>query len=250
MNIKLVKLSKEKLISGSQSERSFFLIMAHLANEINMLSRFLFWSSEFQSNNDAEDNGRVAMIFMFLRLLAGKLFEGNNLLVKNFYGSKLSIQYQPTLSEEGQDLLKKLKKYFNGKSTVKYIRNNYASHYSPDDLDSVLESVPEELELYVSDKNVNTLFYFAEVLANRAILKNIDASNDFESYKKLIKELTMVARWFSKLAELLIIKFLSIQGDDILDGFVEDLHFENLPSINDIQIPWFVNIDEIIEHET
>jgi hypothetical protein len=43
---------------------------------------------------------------MFLRYLAGKLFEGHELFSKNFYGSNLSKKYNPNISDEAKNALK------------------------------------------------------------------------------------------------------------------------------------------------
>lgn len=246
MRIFVAKLSKEKLNSASPTERSFFFIMAHLVNEINALNKLIFWSHEYLTQNSAEENGKVSLTFILLRLLAGKLNEGNKLLRKKFYGSKISKDYIPALSAKGQEALNQIKRYFNGTNSVTHIRNNYAFHYSPEELDSVLPTVPEELKVYVSDGgSANTLYYFAEVLANRAILRTIDDKDDYAAYKRLVEELPMVAGWFIDCAESLIVEFMSRHEENIWDGLAEEVHFEKLPSITDIQIPWFTETSDL-----
>ncbi len=246
MKIFVAKLSKEKLKLAPPAERSFFLVMAHLVNEINALNKLIFWSHEYPTQNSAEKNGEVSLTFILLRLLAGKLNEGNELLRKKFYGSKISKDYAPALSQKGQEALNQIKRYFSGTNCVTHIRNNYAFHYSPEELDAVLPTVPEELEIYVSDGGgANTLYYFAEVLANRAILRTIDDKDGYSAYKKLVKDLPMVAGWFINFAESLLVEFISKYEENIWDGFAEEVQFDTLPSITDIKIPWFTETGEL-----
>lgn len=240
MKIFVAKLSKDKLNSASSVERSFFLVMAHLVNEINALNKLILWSHTYPTQNNAEENGKVSLTFILLRLLAGKLNEGNEQLHKNFYGSKISKDYVPALSAVGQEALSQIKRYFNGTNSITHIRNNYAFHYSPEELDSVLPTVPEELEIYLSDGGgANTLYYFAEVLANRAILNTINEEDGFSAYKKLVEELPLVAKWFLDFAESLLVAFISRHEEGIWDGFAEEVKFSTLPSITDVKLPWF-----------
>lgn len=243
MRIFVAKLSKEKLsLTSSPAERSFFLVMAHLVNEINALNKLILWSHEYPTQNTAEESGKMSLTFLLLRLLAGKLNEGNELLQKKFYGSKISKSYVPALNTKGQEALSQIKRYFNGPNAVTEIRNNFAFHYSPEELDTVLPTVPEELELYVSDEgSANTLYYFAEVLAIRAILRTIDDRDSYSAYKKIVEELPMIAGWFIDFAEALLLEFLSKQEKNIWDGFAEEVQFDTLPSITEIKIPWFTD---------
>ena len=156
--------------------------------------------------------------------------------------------YVPALDDKGREALDNIKRYFTGSNNVSIIRNNFAFHYSPEELDSVLPNIPEELEIYVSSMgSANTLYYFAEALANRSILKNMNEHDDFTAYKKLHIELPKVANWFIVLAELLIVEFISRYEDGIWDGFADEVHFDKLPSIKDIKIPWFTDISEIMK---
>lgn len=251
MKIFVEKLSKEILKLAPPAERSFFLVMAHLVNEINAINKLVFWSHIYPTQNNAEENGKVSLTFMLLRLLAGKLNEGNELLRKKFYGSKISKDYVSALSTDDQEALSQIKRYFNGTNPVTYIRNNYAFHYSPEKLDSVLPTVPDELEIYLSDGGgANTLYYFAEVLANRAILNSINEEDIISAYKKLVEELPMVTKWFLDFVDALLVVFISKYGEDIWEDFAEEIKFTTLPSITEIKLPWFTETSELAKWRT
>ncbi len=246
MSVYVVKLSKEMLNSIPQDERCFFFVMAHLANEINALNKLLLWSSQYPTRNDAESNGQVSLTFMSLKLLAGKLKEGQELLQKRFYGTSISRDYVPTLSEDGQKALNKIKQYFGHSNDVTYIRNNFAFHYSPEKIDAALETVQEHLEIYVSDDGIgNNLFYFAEVLAGRALLNGIKSPDDQTAYNKLIGSLPAVAGWFGIASETLMVEFLKRYDEDIWEGVAEKVQFDELPSLLDINLPWFTDLSNV-----
>lgn len=176
MRVYNVKLSKDALLGVPENERTFFLSLAHLANEINALQKLVLWSCDFSSQNPAFDKGQTALSFMLLKLLAGKLNEANELLQKKFHGLSVSRDYEPSLSEEARDALSKIKSYFGRENLIHKVRKNYAFHYSPDELAAVLPSVSEDIDLYIdsAERILKNLYYFAEVLANTAMLSGID----------------------------------------------------------------------------
>ena len=242
MSVIKVQIDKENLQSANPRERSFFIAMAHLANEINILNKLYFWAGETSTTNQAEENGKTALGLFFIRLLAGKLKEGNELLKKKFFGTSLSKEYEPKLYGEGKEALDYLKKYFGRKNFIDVVRNKYSFHYSPDDIDSILPIVPEELELYVSDEgSANTLYYFAEVLVNRSIINEIDSENDQKGYSKFVHDTQIVANRFAKVADYLIVEFIKKQGKDIWGSEGEEVDFSDRKLITDIELPWFTD---------
>jgi len=246
MKIYKVKIRKELLTSVPEEERTFFFSIAHLANEINILLRFVLWSHRTPRENKAEANGGVTLTWMFIKLLAGKLNEGHILLQK-WYFPRISRLYDASLRPEGKEALDRIKHYF-GKSNalVHFIRNNFAFHYSPDEFNKVFPDIPEDFEFYVEKGgSANNLYYFSEALANRAILRNMGASDDYEAYKKLVVEIPNVANWFSTLCISLLDQFIVKYKNDIWDGEAEEICLENLPDMNDVQLPWFVNPTQI-----
>lgn len=246
MSVYKSKFNKEKLKSANTTERTFFLIIAHLSNELNVLNKLYFWAGEYPTSNEVEESGKIAMTLLFLRLLAGKLKEGNELLQKYFYGTAISKEYVPKLKAEGKETLDKIKKYFSRKNLINDIRNNYAFHYSPDELNAVLPEIPDDLEMYVSDvAAANTLHYFAEVIANHAVLKNINPEDELSAYQKLVKEILTVSRWFIDFANYLMVEFISKYGQDIWDGEAERIEFSGLQNINDIKLPWFTDASSL-----
>ncbi len=151
--------------------------------------------------------------------------------------------YQPSLSGEAQVALENIKKYFDRKNIINQVRNNFAFHYSPDEMDAVLPHVStDELEVYIqNDGSANNLFYFAEVLANKALLLTINSEIDQDSYETLMKEVTTVTHLFTVISESLITEFLKRNQANIWDGTSQEVDLANLPSFDSITIPWFID---------
>ncbi len=247
MAIYRTKLKKETLQKLEPKERSLFFVLAHFANEINALQKFVLWSGRRLSDENAALSGQITLMLMFIRLLAGKLHEANELLNKKFYGTKISSMYNGSLSEEAQTALKEIKQYFRRKNVIDYARNDFAFHYSPNEMDMVLPQVLEnELEVYIqNDGSANNLFYFAEVLANKALLQTINSEIDQASYETLINEVTRVTHLFTIVSESLIMEFLRRNQVDIWDGTSQEVSIADLPPFDSIIIPWFTDISTL-----
>ncbi|MCL4559792.1 MAG: hypothetical protein M1281_04145 [Chloroflexi bacterium] len=250
MKIFSAKFDKAELIAVPSEEQSFFFGLAHLVNEMNALEKLVLWSEMTPAATDIDRNGQVSLTFLLLRLLAGKLNEGNGLLQNKFHSTKWSKQYVGQLSADGSKALSEIKKYFGRANLVKHIRNNSAFHYSPEEMAAILPTVPEDLELYLSDGGTaNSLYYFAEVLVNRAILNHINSADHQAAYRTLVRDLTTLAHSFLVLAEALMVVFISQNQNQIWDGFAKEVPFEKLPAFTDIRLPWFTDTTSLRDEQ-
>lgn len=161
---------------------------------------------------------------------------------KHFFGSSLSKEYEPKLKGEGKEALNQIKKYFGSKNDIDNIRNKYAFHYSPKDIDYDLNLVPEDLEMYISDEgSANTLYYFAEVFVNHSILNDIDPENGLKAYNKYVKDIQLIANKFATVVDYLITEFVKKQGKDIWGSKGKKVEFLERKLITEIELPWFTD---------
>jgi hypothetical protein len=145
MTIYKTKFSKKRLLDLPADECTLFLSLAHLSNEIVALDKLIIWSFDLSSENEAVGDGQTALCFMLIKLLSGKLKEGYNLLIKKFFGTKLSHEYEQFLPDECEETLARLKQYFSKSNAINHVRNNYAFHYTLDELNEALPNTPEDL---------------------------------------------------------------------------------------------------------
>ena len=187
MGIYKSKLNKEALSKIPELERNLFLTIAHLQNEIHFSLYGVVWTCDFTSNNDEIIKGQIAFQFFYLRVLAGKIHEGWQLLNKHYFPNKeLSLNFNENGSDEGPLILKEVGKYFGKKNAISEIRNNFSFHCSPDELGHHVKDMPEELEMYIAKENdANTLYYFAKASANWGVLSKLDYTRSEEHTSEL-----------------------------------------------------------------
>jgi hypothetical protein len=243
MKIYKGKLNKAKLLQISEAERKLFIAIAHLQNEIRFSLYGVVWSHDFSSNNDAVVQGQISLNFFYLKILAGKLHEGWQLLQKYYFTNKvLSTDFSANGSKEAVDLLKSLGKYFGRTNLISEIRNNLSFHYSPDDLDNQLENLPEDLELYIAKENdANTLYYFAEALANRGVLAKLNYDDNFNPFEAIYSELITIAKKFNKFNMLYMKYLIRKYSPEIWDGAAEEIELKGLVKFLDVRIPLFTD---------
>jgi len=239
--------SKSQLESLSADEQALFLTVAHIMNEINALLRAAVWSDNRSSQVQAEGDGQVTLTLLFLRLLAGKLNEAWDVLHDRYFGSALSMPYDAMLSEDGRAALATLKRYFSHtKNNVTEIRNNYAFHYSPDDMSRVLPLISDDLVSYMQRAGAhNNLFYFAEVVAAEALFTSIGLPNNSASLDKLVAELIDLAAAFARFFGDVMGAFIEKLGPKAWQDEAKVVEFEQLPKFDDVHIPWFTDGSEL-----
>ena len=238
------RLDKTAVLQIPERERQLFLSIANLQNEISILLRAVLWSSyNISSGNEAEAHGQISTSFFFVKILAGKLKEGWILLEKGFFIDRvLSRDFRSTATPPQVEALDALKKYFGKTSILHNVRTNFAFHYSPDELDAVLAAVSDELDLYIEHGgSANTLYYFAEVLANHAVLKRIDPADLAVAMQRLHNETVTVAGQFARFGQAFMSYVIKRQGPSIWKGTAIPVSFDKLPSFSEVRFPWFTD---------
>ena len=243
MNIFQGKLNREVLLKVPKLERNNFLAVAHLQNEIRFCLSGVVWSHDFTSDDEVIVQGQLALNFFYLKTLAGKLNEGWELIHKShFKNKKLSIEFSETADKEALGLLKELKKYFSANNLINEIRNNHSFHYSPDELGEKLNDLPEELDLYISKENdANTLYYFAEALANQRIIDKLNLEAQQNPLEAIYSELIGVAKKFNKFNMLYMAHFLTKYNPEIWACPAEPVDLGEIPEFSKVIIPFFTD---------
>src|SRR5215510_7875427 len=149
MKVYEIPISKRQLDAIPADERVFFFQIGHLANELSTLNRLLLFVSNSNGITDLERRARNAQAMLLIRLCSGKLFEGWQMLQRDFFGSKLSKEYEPLMDESGRNSLTEIKRYFSKSNLIKDIRDNFAFHYSAEDLRNQIERINDNDALYI-----------------------------------------------------------------------------------------------------
>lgn len=241
-----VHLDQSKLLLIPENERTLYFSLGHAANEVNALAKLLYWASNGLARNEAEQRGCEALELLFIQLLAGKLHESWILLDRKYFGAKLSKKYYNKLDNPTKEFLKKLKKYLGPEKACDKIRNQFAFHYSPDELAATLEATTGELHAYLQrDAAPNNLFAFSETLLTQALLASLKSIGDYDSLEKLVDELFDVGVWFIQVADALMFAIGDDCGIELRLKNPVEVQFEELPEFNSVAIPWFSNTSEL-----
>ena len=251
MKIIDVQLDKSKLLLLPEEERTLYFSLGHAVNEVNALTKLLYWSSNGSSKNEAEQRGQEALELLFIRLLAGKLNESWLLLRQKYFGAKLSKKYDSKLDNAAKKSFRKLQRYFGSKNACYAIRNKFAFHYSPDELTATLPTTTDDLHAYLQrDAAPNNLFAFSETLLTQALLALLKSIGDYDSLDKLVGELFKTGALFVQVADALMFAIGDDCGLELRLKDPEEVKFEDLPAFQSVAIPWFSDTSNVVKTQS
>lgn len=242
-----IDLTKERLDRIPPAERRLLVLVAHGANEINTLSKLFHFAS---SSTDEGISGHAerTQALVLGRLLTGKIYEFWKMLQASYFGAQLSRDYEPLLDAESLGALRDLKRYFGRDNLVSVVRNKFAFHYSPEQIDAGYLALVagDPLEVYLAHHNGNTLFAFAETIAGRAMLEGIVPGNPDQAFGALLKETSMIVGLMSEVAGGLMDVCIRRNLQATLYDFgVQVVEVEGVPDSQQVSIPFFIEIDDV-----
>lgn len=248
MELTKVELDREKLLALSPQEYTFFLSFGHHANEINAVTKLMYWAADGDEVDSPQEHGRQTMLTFLLRILAGKLFEGWRLLETTFLKRELAKTYFPLLDERVSRHLKHLKVYFGSKNATEVIRNQFGFHYSANKLAENLPDTDDPLLLYMDGEAApNTLFFFSEVVLLEALSKALEEEGLERSLVNLVSEFFEIAVSFSQVADGIMDAMIEQSGKELRKGTPALIKLSDLPKFDEISIPWFTHAATVLE---
>ena len=117
MKIQTYTVSKHALMDMPAKERDFFLLVGHFANEVIFLSKLLI-ITRYQASEKIPAKAELTQALFIHRTLAGKLYEGWQMIQKYYFGTSISKDYNELLEKDAQEAIKQLKRYFDNKRGV------------------------------------------------------------------------------------------------------------------------------------
>jgi hypothetical protein len=247
MKVYEIPISKNQLDSIPADERLFFLQIGHLANELSALNRFLLFASNSRGISDVERRARNAQAMLLVRLCSGKLFEGWQMLQRDYFGSKLSKEYDPILDESGRNSLSEIKRYFSKSNLIKDIRDNFAFHYPADDLRDQLRHTSDNdtLYIYLGLAHGNSFYSFADVLVGSAMLSKVQGADPQKAMDTLFDDPINAIKWFldfiGSCMLILVEKYLGTSLKALGSNVVE---VPGAKRWKDVQVPFFLTEED------
>ncbi|MCK5708755.1 MAG: hypothetical protein KAI43_13995 [Candidatus Aureabacteria bacterium] len=245
MNIEKLTLTKKHLDLLPEKERVFFIQLAHLSNEITVLTKLLILSNS-TSKTEVINKAYAMQSSLIARMSIGKLYEAWRLLKINFFASKLSKKYEPKLAKDGLHSLQKLKKYFGKNNLISDIRNNFSFHYpSFDEIKKQLDAIPDETEfqLFLGNAYANNNYYIAEEILFNAMLNYVKKTTLQDAMVDIFDDLSQVSDWFILFAQHCMTSFLEEFMGEIKDTLkTQTLNVKSQGNIYKLKIPYFVDV--------
>jgi len=142
MKLSKINIPKSKLDTLPEIEKVFFI---QLMQFLNVLQKCVIVSSnELGSLTTIEKRGQISQAHFFIRILAGKLYEGWKMIRKDFLNTQLFKKCENLLSQKGKESLSELIGYFNDRNNkVRLIRNKFAFHYDKEKIKEEIDKIPQ-----------------------------------------------------------------------------------------------------------
>ena len=245
MKIQTYTISKQALMDMPAKERDFFLLAGHFANEIIFLSKLLIITRN-QASEKIPEKAELTQALFVHKTLAGKLYEGWQMILKYYFGTAISKDYHELLEKDAQEAIKQMKRYFSKGNFIKKVRNSYSFHYDPDKIERTLNEMEDgdELDMYIAEQHINSLYYIAESIINKAMLHELEPNDLRSSFDKLFQDIVEVhGLLLTFLNNFMTVAagrhFVKTDSNPVLE------EMEDPPSLEDLRLPFFVNASSL-----
>lgn len=245
MKLVKIQMSKDELLSIPEKELELFIQLTNFYNDVNILQKMMYISGnsrEIASQNEIVGRSLSSQGLFFMRIQAGKLYEGRKMLVEHFFNDKvLSVEYNKNGSSKGKEALSNIKNYFGRNNFIKQIRNEYAFHYSKESSGKMMKQITnapdlEIFEIYLSEENGNCFYSIAHDLLNSSILEDIDSNNWPKAMDKFFQEIMDVTKWFLNFT----LDCTRVISEKYLQMNYEEVQIPEPQKLNDIRLPFFI----------
>jgi hypothetical protein len=241
-----VKLTSDQLNGIPGFERRMLILIAHAFNELNILSKLFHYAASAEAADPILLGAENAQALVLARNITGKIYECWKLLQKAFFGTALSKTYYSHLDAGAIESLDALKRYFNRENAIAAMRNEFAFHYSPDQIDAGQQAVVERdsLDVYLAKEDGNRFFAFAGTIAGRAMLERIKPGNPSEAFEALMQETSSAVQNLNNvISSLMAISFEKHFGVDFVTSNATAMDMEGAPNSVTLRIPYFIEFD-------
>jgi hypothetical protein len=245
MRLQRITITVPQLKSVPDAERGLIVVLSHALNEINVLNKLVFLSTQFDAEPRWKAHVHAAQTFILARPLVGKINEAWQVVQSGYHGSRLSKTYDTLLEDSAQAALSELKKYFGRKNLVNAVRNSFAFHYSVEHAKTEIpdDTPPEDLAIYLHESNGNSIYYFAEYLMSKALIDSISPERPEDALDALLSEMSAAIAWLNEFVQGLLFVILDrFIGEAKLKESVVTVELGAVVRSSDAKIPFFIEV--------
>jgi hypothetical protein len=243
MKVYRVVVPNDKLLGMPETERVLLVQLGHLCNELSFFNKLLVFASDLTARG-MERYAMVTQSMIITRVFIGKIFEAWRMMERDFFGSRLSKELEPALSQNGKEALSKLKRYFGQSNLISTIRNTYSFHYDADNIEATLRTLPTDkpLEMFLGENYSNTLHYFCEEIVSTAMLSAASETEPQKAMDRIIGELVEVSGYLIDFTNhTMAAIFERHLGKSWEDFETEDIEVDTPFSLDGFKIPFFIH---------
>lgn len=190
--------TKADLAKVPKRDRILFLMATGLANDLQTLYKVFALAVADDGDEIIVQQGNSAVGMLMLRNLAGRLWEGRNLL-ENAY-NPIEEHYRNDLSVEASTALVELRAYFSRRrNLINTVRDKIGFHADRGIVSSAFNRLPDDADMgdYFSTTVGNTLYYSAEMLHFEAINGFTGLGDQRSSLQRLVMDIKTLTIWFN-----------------------------------------------------
>jgi hypothetical protein len=154
-----------------KEERAVVFVSGHILNQISVFMKLVRFSTNHDPTDTIEGRASGMQSQIILRSLMAVLSEACV-----YFGKRKNLieTYIPYMHEEGRNAYGKLTTFFDKRSLLRLIRNNYLYHYPNEkNVDKAFEAIPEDepWEWYFSVANTNSLYFSCELVLGYGLME-------------------------------------------------------------------------------
>jgi hypothetical protein len=244
MDFLSIKFTREDLDQMEANERIFLIQFGEFLNEINILYRCFFATTNLSVITEPEKKAKAGQLFFFIRLFASKLYEGWNILGDCYFGSKLSQAVDPKLGSEASKSLSEIKKYFGKKNNLYIMRNKMGFHYDSETVKAGLDNLEkleeEELKIYLTAHRGNCTYALSDVIFFSSMRGSLDVPNLDEFLDHLMDEIMHLCGNYQNFGDECLGKIIEAYQGLITEK--KNYAVDNIPLHSEIKLPFFIDI--------
>ena len=243
MQIHRFLIEQDRITAIPEGERALLFVTAHALNEINTLNKLLTVAVRYETEPVWHAHAQATQALVVARVLLGKLYEMWEAIRAGYFATKLGQTYGRILDPESKAALALLKTYFGRKNLVKTVRHGFAFHYSLAEARKPLpRQLPaEELAMYLHESSSNSLFVFAEVALNSALLDGISPGEPEAAFEQIFTETSNVVDLLSTFGRGIVYAILMkhIGADELVQQRLL-IDIGEPPAFDTVKIPFYL----------
>lgn len=241
MELLKVEIPMSKLSSVSENERVFFVQIGSILSDLSMLQKLTVFSTNKIPENQVVRAAQNLQTLSLLRIQAGKLHEGWNVLQENFFKEGFSQKYLGKLNPSEKQSYDKVTTYFDDrKNLISLIRDNFAFHYftKSKSIRKLFDKVSdlELFEVYMSEYYGNCVFSISEILINFKIQEYTGIKGTNKAMDKLLRDVKDITEWFGHFLG----RFLLVFAEEHLGLQYTKVEIPEPSNINRVILPYFI----------